>query len=130
MKSLSKDQIEQFIEWGYVRLDQAFPRDLVDRGCEILWKDTGCDPTNPSTWTKPVVWLQDYDEEPFRQAVNMPLLHAAFDQLVGKGRWKPASASELSGEVPQQGRHRRYRLACGREFSLRRFLQMNFRPGG
>jgi hypothetical protein len=89
MKLLSKDQIEQFIERGYVRLDQAFPRDLVDRGREILWKDTGCDPANPSTWTKPVVWLQDYDQEPFRQAVNTPLLHCAFDQIVGKGRWKP-----------------------------------------
>jgi hypothetical protein len=74
MKLLSKDQIEQFIERGYVRLDQAFPRDLVDRGREILWKDTGCDPANPSTWTKPVVWLQDYDQEPFRQAVNTPNL--------------------------------------------------------
>jgi hypothetical protein len=89
MKSLGNDQIEQFVERGFVRLDQAVPRDLADRGREILWKDTGCNPADPSTWTKPVVWLWDYDQEPFRQAVNMPLLHAAFDQLAGKGRWRP-----------------------------------------
>src|ERR1043166_7047875 len=89
MKSLSKDQIDHFIEQGYVRLNEAFPRVLADRGREILWKDTGCDPADPATWKKPVVWLGDYDQEPFRQAVNTPLLCAAFDQLVGKGRWIP-----------------------------------------
>ena len=89
MKSLSEDQIAQFIEQGYVRLDGAFPRELADSGREILWKDTGCDPTDSSTWTRPVVWLGQYAQEPFRQAANMPLLHAAFDQLVGKGRWHP-----------------------------------------
>ena len=52
---LSRGQIDQFIEQGYVRLDQAFPRDVVDRGRAILWYDTGCDPTDPSTWTTPVV---------------------------------------------------------------------------
>src|SRR6266536_3411386 len=89
MELPGNDQTEQFIEWGYVRLDKAFPRDLADKGREILWKDTGCDPADPTTWTKPVVWLWDYDQEPFRQAVNWPTLQAAFDRLVGKGRWRP-----------------------------------------
>jgi len=89
MNSSNSDQIRQFIEEGFVRLDKAFPRDLADKGREILWKDTGCNPDDPSTWTKPVVWLSDYDQEPFRRAVNTPMLHAAFDRLVGKGRWEP-----------------------------------------
>ena len=89
MKTPSDDQIEQFLQRGYVRLDEAFPRNLAEWGREILWKDTGCDPADRATWTKPVVWLWDYDQEPFRQAVNRPLLHAAFDRLVGKDRWQP-----------------------------------------
>ena len=89
VKSLSKLQIEQFIEHGYVCLDQAFPRAVADRGRELLWRDTGCDPADPSTWNKPVVWLRDYNQEPFREAANTPQLCAAFDQLVGKGRWIP-----------------------------------------
>ena len=89
MNSLNNEQIQQFIEEGYVRLDEAFPRDLADEGRAILWRHTGCDPDDPTTWTKPVVWLGDHDEEPFRRAVNTPRLHAAFDQLVGKGRWEP-----------------------------------------
>jgi len=89
MNSLSNDQIQQFIDEGFVRLDEAFPRDLADKAREILLKHIGCDPGDPTTWTKPVVWLGDHDHEPFRRAVNTPQLHAAFDQLVGKGRWEP-----------------------------------------
>jgi hypothetical protein len=89
MSALTGDQIEQFIEEGFVRLDGAFPRALADEGREILWRETRCDPGDRSTWTKPVVWLGLYGQEPFRQAANTPRLHAAFDQLVGKGGWAP-----------------------------------------
>jgi Phytanoyl-CoA dioxygenase (PhyH) len=89
MDSLTSEQIQRFIEYGFIRLDDAFPRDLADEGREILWKDTGCDRRDRSTWTRAVIWLGAYDQEPFRRAVNMPGLHAAFDQLVGKGCWEP-----------------------------------------
>jgi hypothetical protein len=83
--------IEQFIEHGFVRLDGAFPRDVAERAREILWKATGCDPVDRFTWTKPVIWLGEHQEEPFRQAANTPRLHAAFNELVGTGRWLPRS---------------------------------------
>jgi hypothetical protein len=85
--TLSPREVQQFIEQGFVRLDDAFPRELADQGREILWRDTGCDPDDPSTWMEPVIRLGGYDQAPFRDAVNTPPLHAAFDQLVGVGRW-------------------------------------------
>ena len=88
-RALGDAQIEQFVRDGFVRLDNAFPRRLADEGRAILWRDTGCDPNDRKTWTRPVVRLGYYGQEPFRQAVNTPLLHAAFDQLVGRGRWHP-----------------------------------------
>lgn len=87
--ALDDAQIKRFIEDGFIRLDRAFPRELADEGRELLWRDTGCDPHDPATWTRPVVRLGGYSQEPFRRAVNMPLLHAAFDRLVGVGRWLP-----------------------------------------
>jgi hypothetical protein len=89
MDSLEPSQIERFVEQGYLRLEHAFSQALAEQACLILWRETGCDPLNRSTWMRPVVWLWDHAEEPFRQAVNTPLLHGAFDQLVGKGRWLP-----------------------------------------
>ncbi|GGC49839.1 phytanoyl-CoA dioxygenase family protein [Chelatococcus reniformis] len=88
-RALTAAQIDQFIEDGFVRIDEAFPRALADAAREILWRDTGCDPDDPATWTKPVIRLWDYAQEPFRQAANTAVLHDAFDQLVGAGRWLP-----------------------------------------
>jgi hypothetical protein len=86
---LDDAQVQQFIEDGFIRLDHAFPQELAEQGRALLWRDTGCDPDDPTTWRQPVIRLGDYAQEPFRQAVNTPLLHAAFDRLVGAGRWLP-----------------------------------------
>ena len=91
VRALSRAQIQQFIRDGFVRVDNAFPRDLADQGRAIMWRDLPCDPDDPATWTKPVIRLPGYGDEPFRKAVNTPTLHAAFDQLVGRGRWHPRS---------------------------------------
>jgi hypothetical protein len=86
---LSRAQVRQFIQDGFVRIDRAFPRQLADEGRAILWRDLPCDPDEPAGWTRPVIRLGYYDDEPFKLAVNSPVLHAAFDQLVGTGRWHP-----------------------------------------
>ena len=86
---LSDGQIRQFIRDGFVKIGHAFPRELADQGRAILWRDTGCDPADPATWTKPVIRLGMYGQEPFVRAANTPVLHGAFDQLVGGGRWLP-----------------------------------------
>ncbi len=88
-RALSAAQIETFIETGFVRIDGAFSAQIAAQARAILWKDTGCDPDDPATWTRPVIRLGDYSQEPFRMAVNTPVLHRAFDQLVGVGRWQP-----------------------------------------
>lgn len=85
----SDADLQRFVTDGYLRLMAAFPRALAEECRALLWRDTGCDPYDPSTWTRPVIRLGDYAQEPFRQAVNTPRLHAAFDQLVGRGRWLP-----------------------------------------
>ena len=88
-RALSDAQMEQFIQDGFVRIDRAFPRQLAEEARAIMWRDIPCDPHDPTTWTRPVIRLPGYGQAPFRQAANTPVLHAAFDQLVGKGRWVP-----------------------------------------
>lgn len=87
--ALSPAQIASFIADGFVRLDDAFSSDLAAEGRAILWRATGFDPENSSSWTKPVVRLGFHAEPPFRLAANTPWLEAAYDQLVGPGRWLP-----------------------------------------
>jgi len=87
--ALNQVHVDQFIHDGFVRIDNAFSAETALAGREILWRDTGCDPNDRATWTKPVIRLWDYPQEPFREAVNTPVLHRAFDTLVGKNRWVP-----------------------------------------
>ena len=87
LPALDQAQISSFMTDGFVRLDNAFPRELADEGRAILWKATGCEPDNPATWTKPVIRLGGYSDLPFRLAANTPLLHSAYDQIVGEDRW-------------------------------------------
>lgn len=89
---LSPAQIDHFIRRGFVRIARAFPRALAEEAQAILWGDTGLDRSDPSTWTQPVIRLGHYAQAPFREAANTPLLHAAFDQLVGPECWTPPGA--------------------------------------
>lgn len=86
---LDINQIKQFIHQGFVRIDNAFSAEIAQEARAILWKDTGCDPTDSTTWTKPVVRLGMYTQEPFVKAANTEVLHAAFNQLVGQNNWIP-----------------------------------------
>ncbi|CAM4400639.1 phytanoyl-CoA dioxygenase family protein [Nocardia ninae] len=89
---LDDTQIESFITDGFVKLEQAFPSEVAAAGRAILWRATGCDPDDRSTWTQPVIRLGDFADEPFARAATAPASTAAFDQLVGRGRWLPRNS--------------------------------------
>lgn len=91
-RPLRAADIEQFVRDGFVRLDEAFSPQLAEAGRTILWRETGCDPEDPATWTEPVIRLGMHAERPFREAASSPVLAATFDQLVGPGRWRPMGA--------------------------------------
>jgi len=87
--ALSDAQKERFVHEGFVKLEDAFSQETAAEARAILWRATGCDPEDKTTWDRPVVRLGDFTQEPFRQAVNSSLLLAAFDELVGVDRWVP-----------------------------------------
>ncbi|MBA4853816.1 phytanoyl-CoA dioxygenase [Emticicia sp. BO119] len=86
---LTINQIQQFIYQGFVRVDNAFSSEVAQEARNILWRDTGCNPNDKQTWTKPVIRLGMYNHEPFLKAANTNILHAIFNQLVGQGNWIP-----------------------------------------
>jgi hypothetical protein len=88
-RELTPTEVAAFIEQGFVRIEEAFSPNLAEEARTIVWRDTGCNPDDPSTWTKPVVRLGFSSEPPFVAAANTGALHRAFDQLVGPDRWVP-----------------------------------------
>lgn len=86
---LTAEEVEGFISDGFAYLPEAFPRDLADQCRAFLWRETGLDPADPVTWTRPLIRLDGYGGDRFNATANTPALHEAFDQLVGVGRWVP-----------------------------------------
>lgn len=89
METLTAEQINNFINDGFIKIEHAFSTEIADECRSILWKATSCDPVNPATWIQPVIRIGELGFEPFKKAANTPVLHKAFDQLAGKGNWLP-----------------------------------------
>jgi hypothetical protein len=84
---LSTAQVEAFVERGFIRLDGVFSEELASRCRDVLWRKTGCDPDDRSTWAQPVVRISHFDDPTLFEAHDASALKAAYDQLVGVGRW-------------------------------------------
>lgn len=84
---LTQAEIDGFVADGFVRIERAFSHEICEAALEMLWRDIGADRHDPKTWTKPVVRLGGYGDPPFVAAANTPVLHAAYDQLIGRGKW-------------------------------------------
>ena len=71
-----------------MRLEAAFPPSLAEECVQLLWPKIGCHADLPHAWIRPVIRCPSWDAAPFTHAVNTSRLHASFDQLVGRGRWR------------------------------------------
>ena len=86
---MTPKQIDNFINEGFVKIENAFPIEIADECRDILWNATQCDPNNPKSWTQPVIRIGELGLDPFIKAANTDVLHHAFDQLAGKHNWLP-----------------------------------------
>ncbi|QOZ12593.1 phytanoyl-CoA dioxygenase family protein [Bradyrhizobium sp. CCBAU 51765] len=84
---LTPRQVQNFINDGFVKIENAFSTRLAEQCRDELWADIGLSPDHPENWTQPVVRVGSKASPPFVEAANAPSLHRAYDQLVGEGRW-------------------------------------------
>jgi len=84
---LTPRQVQSFIDDGFVRIENAFSADLAQQCRDELWAEIGLSPDRPEAWTRPVVRVASKASPPFVEAANTPVLHKAYDQLAGEGRW-------------------------------------------
>ncbi|MDT0456838.1 phytanoyl-CoA dioxygenase family protein [Streptomyces sp. DSM 41527] len=99
---LTRDEIEDFVQDGFVKIAGAFPEETAGACRARLWQETGKDPADPATWTEPVIRIPPINDPPFLESCNTPRLHRAYDQLYGAGRW---IAPEWPGTFPVRFPH-------------------------
>lgn len=83
---LTADQVQAFIDDGFVEVEDAFSGDLAEHCRDALWAEIGLSPHHPEHWREPVVRVGFMASPAFVDAAN---LHRAYDQLAGEGRWLP-----------------------------------------
>jgi hypothetical protein len=87
---LTEQEVEQFCERGWVKLKEAFDPSDALAAQDYLWtkvEERGVLRNDPSTWTQPMVRInENYSEGPF-QRCNSKRLGDAIEDLIGHGRW-------------------------------------------
>jgi hypothetical protein len=86
---MTDELVEHFLADGFVKIEGAFPQRVAEDCARLLWRETGYDAQDPGTWKDPVVRVSGMAQGPFAAAANSPVLHEAFDLLVGESRWEP-----------------------------------------
>jgi hypothetical protein len=84
---LTSRQAQNFIDDGFVKIENAFSPELAKQCRDELWADIGLSPDEPENWIEPVVRVASKASPPFIAAANTPHLHSAYDQLAGNSRW-------------------------------------------
>jgi hypothetical protein len=72
---LTSQQVQDFIDDGFVRIERAFSTELAEHCRAELWSDLGLSPHEPETWTQPVIRIASKASRPFIEAANTPTLH-------------------------------------------------------
>jgi ectoine hydroxylase-related dioxygenase (phytanoyl-CoA dioxygenase family) len=89
-KVLNSSEIEQFMELGYVKLEEAYSRSHALRAQDYLWDrlaERGFHKSDPATWTEPMVRMNEtYNDDVF-QVCNTSRLADAIEDLIGEGRY-------------------------------------------
>jgi hypothetical protein len=89
LKVLTQDQVEQFMDNGWVKVEQAFPREAALKAQQIVWSHVekrGPLQNDPSTWTQDMVRINEsFDDEEF-QHCNSLRIADAIEDLIGEGR--------------------------------------------
>jgi hypothetical protein len=90
--------VDEFADNGFLKLDQAAPREIADAARQLIWAQIGLSEDRPESWNAPVVWAADLTGAgPFGVLVGSRKLADALDAVCGAGGWQPRGAL---GNIP------------------------------
>ncbi|HLU10769.1 MAG TPA: phytanoyl-CoA dioxygenase family protein, partial [Oceanobacillus sp.] len=90
--SLSKEEIDHFVKFGFIQVPDCFDRAFAKQWTDEAYGRLGYDPNDPSTWEKPIVhmpndaWVNVKEFSPKAYAVICQLLGGE-DRIPENIRW-------------------------------------------
>ncbi|WP_067127141.1 hypothetical protein [Microtetraspora malaysiensis] len=89
MTPFDDSAIERFAADGFLKVEEAFPRETGERALALLWERLGLSPERPQEWTRPVVWVEPTGEGALGEVMHAARLTDALDLVAGVGGWAP-----------------------------------------
>ncbi|KAA0095951.1 mitomycin antibiotics/polyketide fumonisin biosynthesis protein [Mycolicibacterium sp. P1-18] len=90
--------IDGFAENGFVKIEEAAPREVAEAAQRKLWNRIPMAPDRPESWTEPVVWAADLrGDGPFGVIAGSRRVADALDAICGVDGWQPRGSL---GNVP------------------------------
>lgn len=83
MSVLDDEEVFRYRRDGFVRLEEAFPRQLALECQDILWDQLPESPTDPGSWDRPVARLGSQQDPAFERAAQSPRWVAAIHEVAG-----------------------------------------------
>ncbi|MBB6735268.1 phytanoyl-CoA dioxygenase family protein [Cohnella zeiphila] len=87
---LTEEQIAQFLERGWVKVEQAYPRELALECQQYIWDQLrrfGVDRADPNTWRQPMYNLREAYRGGAFDRCNTERMADAIEDLIGRDRW-------------------------------------------
>lgn len=66
-KVLTEQQVDSFLNKGYLIVERAIPREITERYTALAWERLGYDPNNPATWEQPIIHMPAMNRFPIRE---------------------------------------------------------------
>ncbi|KAJ9608670.1 hypothetical protein H2200_006441 [Cladophialophora chaetospira] len=80
-KHLTPEQVDHFMEHGFVRIPSCFTREAAEEWTKNVWIRLGFDPNNPDTWTTERTNMPSHEEKAIRDYA--PKAYDAICEIVG-----------------------------------------------
>ena len=87
-KQLTAEEVQRFIEQGYLVVRGVFSRELAEQIIPMVWAELDADPNDSSIWTSPMVLLKKVLENPPCPQIHTERYLGAVDDLCGPGQWE------------------------------------------
>jgi hypothetical protein len=100
-RTIDRVDIAAFMRDGYLAVHGAFDEDTARACRDMIWDSLGgqgISRADRTTWIRPLVRIACPEGEPFAAAAASPALAAAYDELIGAGRW--IRRTGVGGTVP------------------------------
>ena len=86
--TLTPNQIDAFVNDGFIVLRDTITRDVAEPIIAKVWEMIGLPRDDRSAWTKPMMHFQEVMKSPDVDRVYTPPIVGAFDDLMGADRYK------------------------------------------